>query len=84
MIKSPLTSVDPNRPAGPAPAPTQGQAVNTEGKAWASTGAAQSSSSESEDEDIIPATQPPTRGECYRVCCAARKGCCELSHPLPH
>lgn len=67
-IKSPPISVNPNRgPVISTPTPEQVQAVDTTRKAQASGTTAQSSSSESEDADLIPATQPPTHGEC-RFC----------------
>uniref|UniRef100_A0A8D2B0C7 Treacle ribosome biosis factor 1 n=1 Tax=Sciurus vulgaris TaxID=55149 RepID=A0A8D2B0C7_SCIVU len=65
VIKPPLIFVDPNRsPAGPAATPAQAQAVNTPRKARVSDSTAGRSSSESEDEDLIPATQSSTPGEC--------------------
>lgn len=76
-IKSPPVSVNRNcGPAVPTPTPEQVRAVNTTKKASGTT--AQSSSSESEDEDMIPATQPSTQGEC---CCSGH--CLTRTGSLP-
>lgn len=89
VIKPPLIFVDPNRsPAGPAATPAQAQAANTLRKAWVSDSTAQHSSSESEDEDLVPATQSSTPGECpapsaYCPASPARLSWVELL-ALPH